>query len=81
MITEDEELLSLKKSILELLFSERIHLCMFCEKSGDCELQKLAYRFGLDHIRYSFSWKKFELDTGRKYFLLTRTGVFCAEDV
>ena len=69
VITEDEELLSLKKSILELLFSERIHLCMFCEKSGDCELQKLAYRFGLDHIRYSFSWKKFELDTGRKYFL------------
>jgi len=67
--TEDQELVSLKKSILELLFSERNHLCMFCEKSGDCELQKLAYRFGLDHVRYSFGWKKFQVDTGRKYFL------------
>jgi len=69
VITEDQELVSLKKSILELLFSERNHLCMFCEKSGDCKLQSLAYRFGLDHVRYSFNWRKFQLDVGRKYFL------------
>jgi len=25
---------------------------MFCEMSGDCELQALAYRYGMDHWIY-----------------------------
>ena len=29
-----------------MLFVEGNHYCMFCEKSGNCELQALAYRFG-----------------------------------
>ncbi len=31
-----------------MLFVEGNHFCMFCEKSGNCELQALAYRFGID---------------------------------
>ena len=30
-----------------MLFVEGNHFCMFCEKSGNCELQALAYRFGI----------------------------------
>jgi NAD-dependent dihydropyrimidine dehydrogenase PreA subunit len=38
---------SLRKNIVEMLFVEGNHFCMFCEKSGNCELQAMAYRFGI----------------------------------
>jgi len=42
-----------RKLILDLLFSERNHFCPFCEASGNCELQNLGYRYGVDHWLYS----------------------------
>ena len=44
----------LRKSIVELLFVEGNHLCPACEKSGRCELQALAYRFGVLAPRFPF---------------------------
>ena len=41
------ELNHLRKSIIELLFVEGNHFCPSCEKSGNCELQALAYRFAM----------------------------------
>jgi [NiFe] hydrogenase diaphorase moiety small subunit len=47
MIVESktEELETMRKSIIELLFAEGNHFCPSCEKSGFCELQALAYRY------------------------------------
>ncbi len=67
--TENEKLTALRRANLELLFSEKNHFCMFCEMSGDCELQNLAYRYGMDHVRYDYSWPKLPVDATRKYFL------------
>jgi len=67
--TENEKIFALRRSNLEMLFSERNHFCMFCEKSGDCELQKLAYEHGLDRVRYGFFWPSLSMDMSRKYFL------------
>ncbi len=50
--TETERTTEMRRFILEMLFSERNHYCMFCEMSGDCELQSLAYKYGLDHWTY-----------------------------
>ncbi len=33
-----------------MLFVEGNHYCMFCEKSGNCELQAMAYRFGYTFV-------------------------------
>ena len=41
------ELLEYRRNIIDMLFVEGNHFCMFCEKSGLCELQALAYRFGI----------------------------------
>jgi [NiFe] hydrogenase diaphorase moiety small subunit len=38
---ETERLLEFRRSIIEMLFVEGNHFCMFCEKSGNCELQAL----------------------------------------
>lgn len=44
---ETDELRAMRTSIIEMLFVEGTHICPYCEASGRCELQALAYRFGL----------------------------------
>lgn len=51
-----EELTDLRKAIVELLFVEGNHYCPFCEKSGNCELQALAYRFNMAVPRYPYQF-------------------------
>ena len=68
--TNTPTLNALRRSTLELLFAERNHLCPFCEMSGDCELQALGYRFGIDAVRYAPMNPKLEVDSSSPYFVL-----------
>jgi len=70
VFTDTPALNALRKSTLELLFAERNHFCMFCERSGDCELQALGYRFGIDAVRYAYMNPKVEVDSSSPYFIL-----------
>lgn len=67
--TESPSVVEARKSLLQLLFSERNHFCMFCEMSGSCELQDLAYRYGLDHWIYRRAFPKLEIDASHPYFI------------
>ncbi len=40
-----EELENFRKMVIEMLFVEGNHFCPSCEKSGNCELQALAYKY------------------------------------
>jgi [NiFe] hydrogenase diaphorase moiety small subunit len=51
-----EELIDLRKSIIELLLVEGNHYCPFCEKSGNCDLQALAYRYHVMAPRYPYQF-------------------------
>jgi [NiFe] hydrogenase diaphorase moiety small subunit len=51
---DSPELNDMRKAIVELLFAEGNHLCPSCEKSGECELQALAYRFRVMAPRFPF---------------------------
>lgn len=42
------ELESYRKEILQLILSEHDHDCMTCEAAGGCDLEDLAYRYGID---------------------------------
>jgi len=68
--TETESAVEVRKFVLELLFAERNHYCMFCQMSGDCELQDMAYRYGLDHFTYPRPFDKLPVDASRKYFIM-----------
>lgn len=50
VVTSNEAIIETRRTILEFLFSERNHYCMFCAQSGDCELQNLAYEYQMDHL-------------------------------
>ena len=62
VITDSPEIKNQRRLNLELIFSERNHQCPYCEKSGNCELQALAYRLGMDYVRFPFLWPRKEVD-------------------
>lgn len=45
--TESEKLTRLRTTIISLLLSNHPNDCMLCEKTGDCRLQDLAYRYNV----------------------------------
>jgi formate dehydrogenase major subunit len=60
-----------RKFILEMLFSERNHFCMFCEKTnGDCELQNAAYAEGMNHWPIQPTWKTYQVDSSHPHFVI-----------
>ena len=46
------ELLDARKAVLEMMFIEGNHFCPSCEKSGDCDMQNLAYETGIRYTRF-----------------------------
>ncbi len=60
--TNTEKLERYRRLALELIFTEKNHFCMFCERSGDCELQKMAYRYQMDNVRYPYTFPSLPLD-------------------
>ncbi len=68
--THTEKLEKYRRLILELLFTERNHLCAYCVASGDCELQNLAYKYQMDNVRYTFAWPPLPMDTVNDYLVI-----------
>ena len=68
--TESPKVVQARKFVMELIFTERNHFCMYCEMSGGCELQNLAYRYGIDHMTYPSYVQPFPVDASPLHFLL-----------
>lgn len=64
MVVENNtpELNEIRKAIIELLFVEGNHFCPSCEKSGNCELQALAYRYQMMVPRFPYQFPVREID-------------------
>ena len=85
--TNSEKLVRYRRMVLELLFAERNHTCAVCGSNGHCELQTLATRMGLTHIRYPYSYPRLPVDVSHEKFVLdhnrcvlcTRCVRVCAE--
>lgn len=52
VVTEDAELVRIRKTILELLFLEHAGLCHNCYRNLNCELQTLAIKHTIDQFRF-----------------------------
>jgi [NiFe] hydrogenase diaphorase moiety small subunit len=59
---ESDELAALRRDIVEMLLVEGNHFCMFCERSGACELQALAYRLGIPAPTLPHAWPERDVD-------------------
>ncbi len=52
--TTSPRLAEYRKMIIEMLFTEGNHICSVCVTNGHCELQSLAVKLGVDHIRLPY---------------------------
>jgi [NiFe] hydrogenase diaphorase moiety small subunit len=76
------ELLQHRRNIIDMMFVEGNHFCMFCEKSGNCELQALAYRFGITAPQYPFQFPEKDIDATHPDIMLDHNRcIMCARCV
>jgi len=80
--SETEEVRKIRASLIEMLFVEGNHFCMFCEKSGNCELQALAYRFGITAPRFPYLYPERDVDASHPGIFIDRNRcIVCARCV
>jgi bidirectional [NiFe] hydrogenase diaphorase subunit len=85
--TNSEKLARYRRMVLELLLTERNHYCSVCVSNGHCELQSMATRLGVSHVRYPYSYPILPVDVSHPKFVLdhnrcilcTRCVRVCAE--
>ena len=68
--SESDELNDLRKALIEMLFVEGNHMCPSCEKSGNCQLQALAYRYRMDVPRFPFLFTRRDIDASLPHLIL-----------
>jgi bidirectional [NiFe] hydrogenase diaphorase subunit len=66
--TDSERLRKYRRMTIELLFAERNHVCAVCVANSHCELQALACRLGMDHVRYDYTFPRWSVDNTHTLF-------------
>lgn len=67
-----EKVRGIRRRIVEMLFVEGNHYCMSCEKSGNCELQAVAYRLGITSTELPYFHPAKEVDASHPDMLIDR---------
>jgi len=68
--TTSERLERYRRMIIDMLFSERNHVCSVCVSNGHCDLQDLAVDLGITHIRVPYLYPRMDIDVSHPYFML-----------
>ncbi len=66
------DLEDMRRALIEMLFVEGNHMCPTCEKSGNCELQALAYRYQMAVPRFPYLFPRKGLDARAPKIVLER---------
>lgn len=70
VVLEGAGMPDVRKAIVEMMFSEGNHFCPACEKSGDCDLQGLAYEMGMTYSRFPHLFMDKPIDYSGKRILI-----------
>jgi bidirectional [NiFe] hydrogenase diaphorase subunit len=57
-----------RKLVVEMLFSERNHVCAVCVSNGHCELQSMAQKLGVTHIHMPYRYPDLDVDSSHDRF-------------
>ena len=71
VVTNSERLQRHRRTILDMLFSERNHICSVCVSNAHCELQDLAQKLGMTHVDLPYRFPKLPVDSS---VLVTQAG-------
>lgn len=78
IVNTSKELVEDRKRITQMLFVEGNHLCPSCEKTGNCQLQGVAYYLNMldNHFPHFFAYR--ELDASHPDLLIDHNRcIFC----
>lgn len=68
--TTSPRLKQYRKMIVEMLFAERNHVCSVCVSNGHCELQNMATKLEIDHVRFPYRFPHLAVDNSHDYMRL-----------
>lgn len=68
--TDSERLRKYRRMVIELLFSERNHVCSVCVSNGYCDLQTLAQQLGVDHLHVPYRYPRVAVDASHLRFAI-----------
>lgn len=72
VITNSDRLKEYRKMTVQLLLSERTHVCSVCVANDHCELQSLANQLGVDHTMFERNMTKEEIDSSHDFLVIDR---------
>ncbi len=67
--TRTERVLQARRLVMELLLSDHPLDCMTCEKTGNCQLQDLAYEMGLTGSRLKGAQHRYPVDENNPFIV------------
>ncbi|MBI5252367.1 MAG: bidirectional hydrogenase complex protein HoxU [Desulfomonile tiedjei] len=77
--TNSERVTAYRRKILELLFTERNHVCSVCVSNGQCELQALSVELGMSHVHFDYIYPRHSIDATHSRFSVDHNRcVLCA---
>jgi bidirectional [NiFe] hydrogenase diaphorase subunit len=68
VLTDTPQLREIRRTVIELLFTEGNHVCAICVANGHCELQNLAVEVGMDHSRLPYRFPERSVDLSHQRF-------------
>ena len=74
-----DDLNAKRLALTQMLFVEGNHFCTFCEKSGNCNLQAVAYHLGMMSPHYNHFYPAREVDASHPDILLDRNRCILCE--
>ena len=73
------ELNAMRRSLVQMLFIEGIHVCPTCEKSGQCELQALGYEYEMMSPHFVEFFPAREIDASHADVIIDRNRCILCE--
>lgn len=68
--TNTERLQNYRRTVLELMFSERNHTCSVCVVNGNCELQSMSQKLNMTHVRFPYLYPKLKVDASHERYVI-----------
>jgi bidirectional [NiFe] hydrogenase diaphorase subunit len=68
--TNSPRLTRYRRAIVELLLTERNHICSVCVSNGHCELQTLAETLDITHVHFPYRYPGARVDASHERFIV-----------
>jgi formate dehydrogenase major subunit len=69
ILTHSDEVMSVRRDILDLLLSNHPLDCMTCQETGDCKFQDYCYEYDIKETSYAGEVKQHEIDDSNPFYI------------